>query len=406
MRSRLADLLRAFWQPKIALPLAGMLAYVALLVWLGRLARLWQPSLIKDTIVWAVVSGFVLFIGFAEAAEEPHFFRTRAVSALGISAFMGFFRNIYVFPLWTELVFLPLVVLLAGLFVVAGNERRHLAVKKLTTGLLYIIAATSLIFSVVELVLNWGQVDKHLLVLQLALPVWLTIGLLPFVYFLSLYATYDKAFRGINFTIDDRRRRRRAKLAILTKLHFRHREVNAFSWGWARRTAGAPSLAAARQMVSQFLEAHRDAEREAIEEQERLERYAGSDEVDEGGRRLDRREFAATMRVLELLAECQEGWYSNPGDRYRAELFEALRPQFTTQGLPADAGITVNVAENGQSWYAWRRTVSGWCFAIGAAGPPPDQWTYDGPEPPSGFPGEDSAWGSGAVSGENNRNWR
>ena len=28
---------------------------------------------------------------------------------------------------------------------------------------------------------------------------------------------------------------------------------------------------------------------------------------------------------------------------------------------------------------------TGWCFAIGAAGPPPDRWEYDSPEPPGRF---------------------
>jgi hypothetical protein len=57
-------------------------------------------------------------------------------------------------------------------------------------------------------------------------------------------------------------------------------------------------------------------------------------------------------------------------------------------------------AKKGRAWYAWRRTVTGWCFAIGAAGPPPDRWEYDGPEPPGGFPSKGRGWGDKA-----NRNW-
>ena len=52
---------------------------------------------------------------------------------------------------------------------------------------------------------------------------------------------------------------------------------------------------------------------------------------------------------------------------------------------------------------AWRRTIAGWCFAIGAAGPPPDQWLDDGPNPPRGFPGEDPEWGR--RFGIDARNW-
>ena len=49
--------------------------------------------------------------------------------------------------------------------------------------------------------------------------------------------------------------------------------------------------------------------------------------------------------------------------------------------------------------------MTGWCFAIGAAGPPPNQWEYDGPEPPKGYPGEDVSWGDGPFSDQVNRNW-
>jgi hypothetical protein len=161
--------------------------------------------------------------------------------------------------------------------------------------------------------------------------------------------------------------------------------------------------------VAQFQRERRDEERAAIEEQERLRRYAGSDETDGEGRRLDRGEFKETMRALRWLATCEEGWYHNEdhgGPQYRADLLEALGNDFFSgYGLPPDPGITIEVSNDGQAWYAWRRTVTGWCFAIGAAGPPPDQWEYDGPEPPHGFPGRDRRWGERPFSDGVNPNW-
>jgi hypothetical protein len=59
---------------------------------------------------------------------------------------------------------------------------------------------------------------------------------------------------------------------------------------------------------------------------------------------------------------------------------------------------------NGQAWYAWRRTITGWCFAIGSAKAPPDQWRNDGSEPPKDFPGRDRAfWGSDPLQW--GKNW-
>jgi hypothetical protein len=65
----------------------------------------------------------------------------------------------------------------------------------------------------------------------------------------------------------------------------------------------------------------------------------------------------------------------------------------------------MRVSKDGQKWFAWRRTISGWVFAIGAAGPPPDQWEYDGADPPAGFPGEGPAWGTSAFGRDRNVNW-
>lgn len=127
------------------------------------------------------------------------------------------------------------------------------------------------------------------------------------------------------------------------------------------------------------------------DKKDRLTRCAGVDGVDGEGRRLDQREFEETTRALHTLASAQMGWYRNRGGRYRRDLLGILAPQFEQFGLPSDHGIKLLVAKNGQSWWAWRRTISGWCFAIGAADPPPDQWLFDGPEPHKGFPGKDQA---------------
>jgi hypothetical protein len=406
LRSSFGSVLRTALHPKILVPFAGMLGYVALLTWLGSLVGLWRTSLIKDTIVWVIVSGLALFFASTDAAKQPHFFRKRLAAALGITAFIGFFVNLFVLPFGAELLLQPFLALLVGVSVVAGREARHRAVKRLVDALLVLIGFSLLTFALVELIANWDKTDKGGVLLQLALPIWMTLGMLPFVYLLSLYTTYEKAFGGINFATDDRRARLRAKLALVTKLHFRHRETNAFTWNWARQAAVAPGFAAARQVVADFLKSRRDAEQAVVEEQDRLRRYAGSDEVDADGRRLDRREFKETMQALDWLATCQMGWYRNRGDGYPADLLETLGDDFARQGLPADSGITMTVAKDGQSWYAWRRTVTGWCFAIGAAGPPLDQWKYDGAEPPQGFPGKDPAWGTRTFSDEQSRNWR
>jgi hypothetical protein len=157
--------------------------------------------------------------------------------------------------------------------------------------------------------------------------------------------------------------------------------------------------------VKDFREREKAKARAAIEKQENLQRHAGVDGEDEEGRRLDRREFKETTDALRWLGTCQMGWHRNRGGRYRTDMLERMSNDFSRQGLPEEHGITMRVRDDGQAWYAWRRTVTGWVFAVGAAGPPPDQWEYDGPEPQRGFPGEDPAWGDDPFDFGTSKNW-
>jgi hypothetical protein len=377
VRSSVGRLLRTASSPKLLVPLGGMVGWVALEVWLGSKATLWRSALMKDTVTWFIVSALALFMNSSEAGRQPHFFRRRVAALLGITTFLEFFTNLYVLNLIAELLLQPFVALLAMLAVVAERDERSRSVKKLANSLLALIGLALFAFVTQQLYANWGNLDKYVTLLQLVLPIWLTIGLLPFIYLLSLYANYELAFMRICFATDDRKARRRAKLALLTKLHFRSRDSHDLAGPWYQRIVSAPSFGAARRVVAEFQKSKRDEERAVREEQERLRRYAGSDETNTEGRRLDRREFKETMRALRWLATCEEGWYHNEdhgGPRYRADLLEALGDDFFSgYGLPPDPGITMKVSKDGQAWYAWRRTVTGWCFAIGAAGPPPDR---------------------------------
>jgi hypothetical protein len=387
IRTSVGLLLRTLVSPQLLIPLLVMIGYVVGEVWLGYKARLWRSDLIKDTIVWFVISALAFFFGYDQASKQPHFFRRRLVAAISIPVFIEFFVNLFVLNLIAELALQPFLLLLGLLIAMTESDERLRVLRTPLNALLAMIGLSLLAYSVRQLFISWNAVDKPVTALQFALPIWLTIGLLPYIYLLSLYSNYQSAFHAIDAHSDNRWARRRAKLALVTKLHFRARDSHAFGgWPWLERIVSAPTFRAARRVVADFQKSRREKERAAAEEQERLRRYAGSNETDAEGRRLDRREFKETMKALYWLAECMEGWYSNEdrgGKRYRADLLEALGQDFfKPYGLPPDPGITMKVAKNGKAWYAWRRTVSGWCFAIGAAGPPPDRWEYDGPEPP------------------------
>ena len=407
LRAHIPRLFRTSLHSAILLPLLLMLAYASFEVWIGFQLRLWSPILAKETVIWTIASGAVLlYKGILHANHEPRFFRETASATIAPTVFLTFFMNLTTFGLLTELalqLFLIPVTILSTL-AHASSDKGHRAVGRLCDGLASLVVLLWFIYTVIHVQNIWHQLDLHLLVQKLLLPMWLTLGLLPFIYVLSVYVAYQRPLGILKSQTHVFRVRCRAIVAIILTLGLKVRDIAQLQHFWIRKLVDAKTLAAARSAARQFQQSLRDAERAIVEENDRLRRYAGIDGADSGGRRLDRREFKETIKALHWLATCHAGHYRKR-NRYDRNLLHLVGDTFTTWGIPKESGITMRVAKGGQRWFAYRRTVSGWCFAIGAAGPPPDQWEYDGPDPPSGFPGEDDCWGTRPFEDAANKNW-
>jgi hypothetical protein len=392
IRASLRELCKSAVSPKIIGPLGVMALYVGAVVYVAREVGLWKPEFVTATVVWFVGSAVALMFSIDRVWKQRIFLLGLLVKVVGLAAIAEFVVNLYVLPLAVELVLVPITALLAMVTVVARTQEQQVA-KRFAERLLAWSGWALVIYVAARLATDWDGSEVGEEALGFAAPVWLTVAVLPLVYLLALFAVYETAFMRLRFAGDSRDCPGWARAGLLAGLHVRGEDVAAFNGQWARRVRGARSFHGARRAAHEFRAARR-AEARALDAQERrLERYAGVEGADEDGRRLDQREFEATRCALRHLQIAQMGWYRNQGGRYRTELLEILATTFEKCGLAELHGVELHVSDEGQAWWAWRRTATGWCFAIGAAGAPPDEWLFDGPEPPAGFPGEDPAWG-------------
>lgn len=91
---------------------------------------------------------------------------------------------------------------------------------------------------------------------------------------------------------------------------------------------------------------------------ERQASNAGSQEVDEDGRRIDDREFAETKDVLRLLETSAIGWCQRRGGRFRSDLVNGVyTPEdFEKRRLPRNHGIHEQVSDDELEVSYWRAT--------------------------------------------------
>jgi hypothetical protein len=139
--------------------------------------------------------------------------------------------------------------------------------------------------------------------------------------------------------------------------------------------------------------------RAAHVEGRRQSEFAGSDDVDELGRRLDDREFKVTRNALYEVCAAESAY------AWRNHLFNAgeITAQLSDEamakrGLPIPHGVTVRAAPDGSSFWVFRRTISGWWLGRGLTLNElglVDVWYYSGADQPEMGPSEaPDLWGS------------
>ena len=403
-RAGIRDIAARVANLKIIIPIVALFVYVGVLVFVGWRVKWWTIDFTTDTVFWFFGSALVLLFNIDRVPKTERFFRQAILGTVGVTALTEFFVNdLFVFSLAVEFfLIMPVLSVLMIISVVAGHKPRFRSVKRLVDSVLALVGISFVVYIGVRVVSGWDAIDKLGTIRTFALPLWLMIGVLPFIYLMSLYSNYECTFRWIDFKQNEGASRWRAKLALVLRLNGKLRDISDFTMFWSKEMAATSTFCEAWRVVGKFLASQREHQWAEADKKDRLRRYAGIDGVDNEGRRLDQREFEETKAALQALATAQMGWYRNRGGRYRPDLLEILELRFEHHGLPKNHGIELYVSDDGQSWWAWRRTVTGWCFAIGAAGPPPDEWLFNGPNPPKRFPGQDKQW---QHWGAGTKNW-
>jgi hypothetical protein len=114
---------------------------------------------------------------------------------------------------------------------------------------------------------------------------------------------------------------------------------------------------------------------------EREARYAGSDAIDQEGRRLDRRGFNEVKAALFAVGNGETVLFQREG-RYTSNVRGPLAAWLPE--LPDSSGLVVDTSPDGQQFWAWGLTPTGFCFGIAGRDGAHDKWFFAGPRPPEG----------------------
>ena len=203
IRKSCRQTLKSFCHWKIIVTFVIMALYIVLCVLLLGQLTLWNTSMLKDTVYWFLFSSFILCTNLMAGNDYANFFKKTVLSCFKVVVLMQFLINLYTFPLWGELIFIPVITLLAMMNVVAESKPEYEPAKKLFDGILSIIGLGLVIYLIHMTWLHYSELSVSELLLSVLLPILLTFLFFPFLYFAKLIANYEVFFARLQIHISN-----------------------------------------------------------------------------------------------------------------------------------------------------------------------------------------------------------
>jgi hypothetical protein len=212
----------------------------------------WNTAMTTSTCIWFVTAAFVFLPKLTDVSDDEHFLRKRAVEAMSVPVVVGGLLTIAPPNFLIELLLQPVVFLLVSMSVVAAKQKDLAQVKRLVDGLLGLLGLALVAREVARACADWGSLNKHQLLLQLVLPMWLSLAALPFVYFAGVWAAYEHAFVRIELGAPTSTGPGIRRLALAFAFGLNARELRLFIDRSRWRVSRATSFHEVRALVSEF----------------------------------------------------------------------------------------------------------------------------------------------------------
>ena len=245
LRQSVFQVVKLSLTPKIVFPFLSFLIYSFLIVLFLKEVNVWKTSNLKETIYWFFFSGIILSFGAVidNTSEKP--IRKIVKELVVFTIIVEFIVNTYVFKLPVELILVPLVAILTAIYTYACFKAEYKAVEKIVGTILGIIGVAILIHALIQIHHDFNKFARLDTFIDFILPLVLTLSILPAIYLLLLYISYENLFITVDILLNSKEMKRYAKRLLVLHCGFRVgrvREIVKFRAGRLYGTASKEEI--------------------------------------------------------------------------------------------------------------------------------------------------------------------
>lgn len=216
-RMLFGNVVKAFFASRILFVILLAFLYSSFIIFLLHQLKIWNFSLLKDSIYWFIGSGVLVIISLTKADKEKDFFKNILWDNLKLVLILEFVVNLHQFGLITELLLLPIILFLTMIQVVAGREEQSQKVKSLVDWVLVVFGFAMLGISLQRILADFRGFATNPNLKSFLLPIILSISFIPFAYCVALYMNLELLFIRLGIFLTNKKNLRFAKWRTVLK---------------------------------------------------------------------------------------------------------------------------------------------------------------------------------------------
>ncbi|WP_421188110.1 hypothetical protein [Aeromonas sanarellii] len=167
---------------KIIIVLFYMFCYVGVVVyWLAEL-DLWNAEQLKNTIFWCASVGCMSLFKLESIKKDKHFFKRSVIDNLKLLAVFQFVVGVYTFPLWIEILLVPILAMAGSMVSIAESDQKYHQVRSLLEHIFSLFGFLLIVYTIYKLTTDFAEFGKINTVYDFFVPPLLTFCYLPFIY--------------------------------------------------------------------------------------------------------------------------------------------------------------------------------------------------------------------------------
>jgi hypothetical protein len=227
VRPSILAVIRAFFEIRIIGVQFSAYCYSTLVIYIFHLIGLWNFSMLKDTIIWMIITSFFIILKTSTTKNKDKHFKELFFDSIKLIIVVEFLVNLFPFSLFSELIILPVFTILFLMKLIAEQKEEHMIVAKFLDGVFIIFGTVSIIISIWKSSSDIKNVVSYQNLLDLLFPIWITILFIPFTFLMLVYMRYEELFKWLNYRLNDKDKKlvRYLKFQTILKVGFRYKKL-------------------------------------------------------------------------------------------------------------------------------------------------------------------------------------